>query len=69
VEGAAFEIIRQGTNKSRKSRARKMYIGNNLHESPYGILSVQFGVNEFRGAARCAQQTGERRQIELERDE
>jgi hypothetical protein len=35
--GAAFEIIWLPTLKSRKARARKMYIGTNLHESPCGI--------------------------------
>jgi len=36
-EGVAFEIIWLPTLKSRKARARKMYIGTNLHESPCGI--------------------------------
>jgi len=34
--GAAFEIIWLPTHKSGKARVRKMYIGTNLHESPYG---------------------------------
>jgi len=55
--GATFEIIWLPTFKSRKARARKIYIGTNLHESSCGIYSVQSGVNEFPGAVRCTQQT------------
>jgi hypothetical protein len=36
-KGAAFDTIWLSTLKSRKARARKIYIGTNLHESPYGI--------------------------------